>query len=247
MTEGEGVRRNGMVSRTPCPARRAPRGERSRGSREGNSRREARRERRTDPFHLLKCLEGAERSVQLALRDDAGGERRPDPRELVQLRGAGAVQVDRWRARTGRPWTCRGRCGPDRPGGSAGGSGGSGGSPRLAPVARSRGSATPAAGDGGIDRGDLSGERLPVARGHVSALDRSPSSHAEPERRHRGHEEQRASFRWGRHPSSSPRRSRPSSPKRCLRRQISRRSVMATSPTSWSVRCETLSTVSSGV
>ena len=101
--------------------------------------------------------------------------------------------------------------------------------------------------EGRVHGRQLAGEGLAV-RGRDGGLPPgATAADGETKRRHRGHKQQGASLGWRRHPLPYPRATGPPAPIRCARAQISRSTAIATSPTICSVRCDTLSSVSSGV
>lgn len=55
---------------------------------------EAVERRHADPGHVEECLLGREGAVEVAVIDDAAGERGPDAGELGEFRRPGRVQID---------------------------------------------------------------------------------------------------------------------------------------------------------
>lgn len=91
----------------------------TRGARERHAILEDSNERRTDAAHPLERGQRPERAEAVAVGDDARGERRPDPRQGLQLAGRGDVHVHRlcgeWEWGSDDPPPPGARVGGDRP------------------------------------------------------------------------------------------------------------------------------------
>jgi hypothetical protein len=213
---------------------------------------------RSNALDALKLLDGAETTVCVPVGHDARSEGWADTGELVQLGAAGAIHVNETGRATGplgvpgklsigcRPRPCRRDCYAR----------GRGRRVRLG----SRWAPTPSARNGRIHGGNLPSQRLAVVGRDLRGAERAATPDADPQGRDRGNEEEGAPFGWSGHSARCPARERGRAP--FLREQhhnftthaftpsrghISRTRVIATSPTTCRVFCETLSAVSSGV
>ncbi len=217
-----------MVSRTP----RGRRARRTGRRRESDQWLKTGGERRADPAHFLQRLQRAEATVRIPVGDDPRRQGGADPRQGVQFCRGGSVEIDGAGRRRRRGCTqCK------APGARG----------RARRLGGRRGPAASAARHCRIHQGDLPRQCLAVTGRYLGSAQDPAPPHPEPQRRDRGHEEERASFRRGRHGVRSRRPRCPPLPDRCRPAQISRSRARATSPTICSVRCDTLSSVSSGV
>jgi hypothetical protein len=153
---------------------------------------------RTDAAHALELGERAECTERIAIGDDAPGECRPDARQRLDLRGGGAVEIDRPSVGYGGLGRTFLRCRARRAGRADG-------QPRRQPAAGlgQRRACTPSArrdGSGGIDRLDLARQRALRDRiGGRRAARRPYPSHPRAERDDGSEEEQRLSLRGSGH------------------------------------------------
>lgn len=211
-TEREGARRAATVSRMTDAAR-------SRHLRSVKTRRKPERdiwlhpgrERGTDPADPLETLQRAERTERVAIRDDPGGQRRPDPRQSVQIRDRRHIHI--YRADTGRRTPRRGadrRGRPVRGGARRRGRVLAWRAPGRRPRARPATSGTQRR----VDRGDLPGEGGAVRHRGLRPAPRGDATGPDPEDRHGGHEQQRTMLGGSRHGYQPS----PPDPLRCHRR-----------------------------
>lgn len=203
--------------------------------RKGDVRHEAFGQGRPDPPDALQLSHRAESAARRPVLDDAACQRRPDAGQAFQLvcvrdvdvHGCERLRPPR-RPPSGRQRAVRGRRG----------SRGLGVPWRTRPPARRH---------GGIHGRDLRRQRRAIRGGGWHRPQRAAATHAQPERGYRREKQQGASFAGRGHTPRCVRRPREPSPGRRGRHRNSRNTVIATSPTTCSVRWETLSSVSSGV